>query len=300
LGHFGTKTRPRGRARTRPTASLRVSTRKSVTTRVEKNDRNFGRASERFVSERPQCGEREMARTVGPATERVTACYGDHGRLGAGHVQRRVTAPGHGGHGTRHGIHGASQSDHGDEERPAGPESAAASATGAAAFTIPFQGLARGRKSPPPQPPPLIGVESARDAARDATSQVSLAERCGRSSESCDVTSTRTGAKCILLLAGWLPTPASAQPLMASRLWSAEPRVCRSPASWEPWGGCDARDLRLRPHGATTPSTECRFHRLKSTAMTARCCAPLRSSVTLTRVLRRIRHDDARVPLTDD
>jgi hypothetical protein len=76
-----------------------------------------------------------MTRAVGPATGRVTTCHGDHGRHGAGHVQRRVTAPGHGGHGAGHGIHGAGHSDHGDGERPEGPESTAASAAGAAALT---------------------------------------------------------------------------------------------------------------------------------------------------------------------
>ena len=119
---------------TRPTAMQRVSTRASVATRVAQSGRNFGCASERYVSERPQCGEQDMTRAVGPATGRVTTCHGDHGRHGAGHVQRRVTAPGHGGHGAGH-------RDHGDGERPAGPESTAAPAAGAAAFTIPFQGL---------------------------------------------------------------------------------------------------------------------------------------------------------------
>ena len=94
------------------------------------------------MSERPQCGEQDMTRAVGPATGRVTTCHGDHGRHGAGHVQRRVTAPGHGGHGAGHGIHGAGHGIHGaghsDGERPAGPESTAASPAGAAAFTIPF------------------------------------------------------------------------------------------------------------------------------------------------------------------
>jgi hypothetical protein len=50
-----------------------------------------------------------MARAVGPpgpATGRVTICHGDHGRHGACHVHRRVTTPGHGGHGAGHGIHG--------------------------------------------------------------------------------------------------------------------------------------------------------------------------------------------------
>jgi hypothetical protein len=69
-----------------------------------------------------------MVRAVGPATERLTTCHGDHGRHGADHVQRRVAAPGHGGHGASHGIHGASHIDHGDGERPAEPETAAASA----------------------------------------------------------------------------------------------------------------------------------------------------------------------------
>jgi hypothetical protein len=72
----------------------RVLPRASVATRVTLSGRNFGRASERFVSERPQYGEREMTRAVGPATERVKTCHGDHSRHGAGHVQRRVTAPG--------------------------------------------------------------------------------------------------------------------------------------------------------------------------------------------------------------
>jgi hypothetical protein len=40
-----------------------------------------------------------MTRAVGPATGRVTTCHGDHGRHGAGHVQRKVTVPGHAGHG---------------------------------------------------------------------------------------------------------------------------------------------------------------------------------------------------------
>ncbi len=115
-----------------------AASRSSVATRVAQSGRNFGRASERCVSKRPQCGEQDMTRAVGPATGRVTTCHGDHGRHGAGHVQRRVTAPGHGGHGAGHGIHGAGHSDHGDGERPAGPESTAASAAGAAAFTILF------------------------------------------------------------------------------------------------------------------------------------------------------------------
>ncbi len=106
-----------------------------VATRVAKSGRNLGRASERCVGKRPQCGEQDMTRAVGPATGRVTTCHGDHGRHGAGHVQRRVTAPGHGGHGAGHGIHGAGHGDHGDGGRPAGPESAAASAVEATAFT---------------------------------------------------------------------------------------------------------------------------------------------------------------------
>jgi hypothetical protein len=113
----------------------RASTRASVATRVAQSGRNFGRASERYVSKRPQCGEQDMTLAVGLATGRVTTCHGDHGRHGAGHVQRRVTAPGHGGHGAAHGIHGAGHSDHGDGERPAGPESMAASGAGAAACT---------------------------------------------------------------------------------------------------------------------------------------------------------------------
>jgi hypothetical protein len=113
----------------------RVSTRASVATRVAQSGRNFGRASERCVSKRPQCGEQDMTRAVGPATGRVTTCHGDHGRHVAGHVQRRVTAPGHGGHGAGHCIHGAGHSDHCDGGRPASPESTAASAAGAAAFT---------------------------------------------------------------------------------------------------------------------------------------------------------------------
>jgi hypothetical protein len=75
------------------TAVQRIPTRASVATRVAQSGRNFGRASERCVSKRPRCREQEMARAVGPATERVTICKGDHGRHGAGHVQRRVTSP---------------------------------------------------------------------------------------------------------------------------------------------------------------------------------------------------------------
>jgi hypothetical protein len=103
-----------------------------VATRVAQSGRNFGRASERCVSKRPQCGEQGMTRAVGPATGRVTTCHGDHGRHGACHIQHRVMAPGHGGHGAGHGIHGAGHSDHGDGEWPAGPESTTASAAGAA------------------------------------------------------------------------------------------------------------------------------------------------------------------------
>jgi hypothetical protein len=75
----------------------RVSTRASVATPstcVAQCGRNFGRASERFVSERPRCGEQEIGRAVGPVTERVSTC-----------------------HGAGHGIHGASHSDYGDEGR---------------------------------------------------------------------------------------------------------------------------------------------------------------------------------------
>jgi hypothetical protein len=150
LRHFGTKTRPRGRARhvtsdatdsDHDSAMQRVSTRTSVATRVAQSGRNFNRASERCVGKRLQCGEQDMTRAVGPATGRLTTCHGDHSRHGAGHVQRRITAPGQAGLGAGHGIHGAGHSDHGDGERPAGPESTAASVAGAAAFTIPFQGL---------------------------------------------------------------------------------------------------------------------------------------------------------------
>jgi hypothetical protein len=125
LGHFGTKTRPRGRARhvtsDATDSDAAVSTRASVATRVTQSGRNFGRTSEHYVRKRPQCGEQDMARAIGPATGRVTTCHGDHGRHGAGHVQRRVTAPGHCGHGTGHGIHGAGHSDHGDGKRPGRP-----------------------------------------------------------------------------------------------------------------------------------------------------------------------------------
>jgi hypothetical protein len=94
---------------TRPTAIQRVSTRASLATRVAKCGHNFGCKSERCVGKRPQCGEKDMARAVGPASGRVTTCHGDNGRHGAGHVQRRVTTPGHGGHGAGHGIHGGHQ-----------------------------------------------------------------------------------------------------------------------------------------------------------------------------------------------
>jgi hypothetical protein len=110
-----------------------------VAARAARGDHNFGRASERFVSERLRRGERwgpwpltrrlsgeRPATAVTAGTEPVTA--------GAG-----VMAPGHGGHcaghGASHGLHGAGHSDLGDGELAAGPVSAAASATGAAAFT---------------------------------------------------------------------------------------------------------------------------------------------------------------------
>jgi hypothetical protein len=51
----------------------RVSTRASVATRVAQSGRNFGGASERCVSERPQCGEQDMSRAVGPATGAAAA-----------------------------------------------------------------------------------------------------------------------------------------------------------------------------------------------------------------------------------
>jgi hypothetical protein len=59
----------------------------SVANRVALSGRKFGRASERYESKRPQWGEQEMARAVGPATGRVTICHGDHSRHGAGHDQ---------------------------------------------------------------------------------------------------------------------------------------------------------------------------------------------------------------------
>jgi hypothetical protein len=97
---------------------------------------------------------RERASLVMRAVEARAA--GPEGNLprrsrGAGHCQRRVTAPGHGGHGAGHGAnhdyHCAGHSEHGGRERLAGPESAAATATGAAAFTIPSEGLV-GRNIP--------------------------------------------------------------------------------------------------------------------------------------------------------
>jgi hypothetical protein len=58
--------------------------------------------------------------------ERLTSCHCYHCRDCADHVQRRVTAPGHGGHCASHCIHCTRHSDHCDRDRPAGPESAAA------------------------------------------------------------------------------------------------------------------------------------------------------------------------------
>jgi hypothetical protein len=75
-----------------------------VAARAAKGDRNFGRASERFVSELLRRGERwrpgplarrlsgeRPATAVTAGTEPVTAGSG-------------VTAPGHGGHGAGHGA----------------------------------------------------------------------------------------------------------------------------------------------------------------------------------------------------
>jgi hypothetical protein len=106
-----------------------VASRASVVTRAEESDRknrNFGRTSERFVSERRPRVKRKRFQALGPKTARETTCHGGYGRHSAGYVQRRVTAPGHGCHGAGHGFHGASHSDHGDGEQPAGPDSAAA------------------------------------------------------------------------------------------------------------------------------------------------------------------------------
>jgi hypothetical protein len=112
------------------------------------------RTRERAFRERATAAWRAVeARAAGPATQRGTTCHCGHGRHGAGHGRRRVTAPGHGGHGDGHGNtsgdHGAGHSDHGDGERPAGPVPAAASAAGAAASTIPFQGLEVENNLPP-------------------------------------------------------------------------------------------------------------------------------------------------------
>ncbi len=117
-------------------AGQRRAAQTDVAARAARGDCNFGRASERFVSERLRRGERwrpgllarrlsgeRPATAVTAGTEPVTA--------GAG-----VTAPGHSshgaGHGSSNGLQGAGHSDHGDGERQTGPVSAAASAAVAA------------------------------------------------------------------------------------------------------------------------------------------------------------------------
>jgi hypothetical protein len=108
-------------AATGPKAGQQRAAQTDVAARAAQGDRNFGRASERFVSERLRRGERwrpgPLARRLSgerPATA-VTACT-EPVTAGAG-----VTAPGHGGHGAGHGAphsqHGAGHSDHGDGGR---------------------------------------------------------------------------------------------------------------------------------------------------------------------------------------
>jgi hypothetical protein len=129
LGHFGTKTRPRGRTR-------RVTSDASDSDAACRAERPQLRSRKRALRERAtpvwRAGDDPGRRPGDWASDNLPRRSGRHG---VGHVKRRVTAPGHGGHGAGHGIHGASHSDHGDGERPAGPKSTAAPAAGAAAFT---------------------------------------------------------------------------------------------------------------------------------------------------------------------
>ena len=81
--------------------------------------------------------------------------------------------------------------------------------------------------------------------------------------------------KCILLLSGWLPTPAGALPLMAAAR-SAETQKCLCNAVPVT---CVVRAVeRLRSTRLALAAARRRLHRLKVTAMTARRCTPPRSS----------------------
>ena len=63
------------------------------------------RSRERAFRERATAAWRAVeAQAAGPTTQRGTTCPGCHGKNGAGHVRRGVTAPDHGGHGASHGI----------------------------------------------------------------------------------------------------------------------------------------------------------------------------------------------------
>jgi hypothetical protein len=103
-------------------------------------ERDLGRASERFESERHQHSE-----GLRPGTRAQRLSKGRPATAAtAGTVPDTAgTAADHGGHGAGHG---AGHSDSGDGERTASPDSAAAAAAAAAAITIPSEGLA-GRNS---------------------------------------------------------------------------------------------------------------------------------------------------------
>jgi hypothetical protein len=88
----------RGRVTTLPKAGQQRTAQAGVAACAARGDRNIRRAGGRFVSERV-ASSGSPGRWPGGAT-----CHCDHGRHGAGHGRRRVTAPGHGGHGAGHGA----------------------------------------------------------------------------------------------------------------------------------------------------------------------------------------------------
>jgi hypothetical protein len=141
LGHFGTKTRPRGRARhvtsdaTDSDAAGIDSSERCDACRAERSQlRSRKRALREQASPVRRAGHDPGGRPGDWASDSLPRRSQPARCRSRRHVQGRVTAPGHGGH----GIHGAGHSDRGDGERPAGPDSTAALAAGAAAFTIAF------------------------------------------------------------------------------------------------------------------------------------------------------------------
>jgi hypothetical protein len=138
---------------TQPKAGQQRAAQTDKAARAAGGDRNFGRTSERFVSERLRGGERwRPGPLVRRLSERRPATAVTAGTLclsrqeqGSRSLVTAVTAPV-----TEPPTAFTAQVTHGDGELPAGPVSAAASATGTEAFTILFQGLEVANSTPPP------------------------------------------------------------------------------------------------------------------------------------------------------